>query len=311
MCYWYSFKNKLKVITNYMYSLLKILFFNILKIIGVIIIIFIVFSASVFIFNKCDIQTPSDMESQEIFIYGISLSNWGTWITLIGLIFTAIWSMHQYIKSRNLSQQEKASLIAQDFANNLIERMSLISGVLMQNQEVQKMIKIIDENTISQFTKIEAKDIFNNANCFENFSKILKSKKTQQRYNKILSENYNNKEKEKFDSNFNVLVSNTLNQLEAICINISSEAAGSQFIYESLHQMFLSTIEILYLKISDSNRNNVDKYYTNVISVYNMWNLQKNKDIKKLTKTSKKIQKLENKVDKEIQKLLNKQTKTV
>ncbi len=311
MCYWYSFKNKLKVIINYICSLLKILFFNILKIIGVIIIIFIVFSASVFIFNKCDIQTPSDMESQEIFIYGISLSNWGTWITLIGLIFTAIWSMHQYIKSRNLSQQEKASLIAQDFANNLIERMSLISDVLMKNQEVQKTIKILDENNISQFTRIEAKEIFDNENCFEGFSKILKSKKTQQRYNKILSENYNNKEKEKFDSNFNVLVSNTLNQLEAICISISSEAAGSQFIYESLHQMFLSTIEILYLKISDSNRNNVDKYYTNVISVYNMWNFQKDKDIKKLTKTSKKIQKLENKMNKEIKNLLNKQTKTV
>ena len=123
--------------------------------------------------------------------------------------------------------------------------------------------------------------------------------------------NKNNKEKEKFDSNFNVLVSNTLNQLEAICISISSEAAGSQFIYESLHQMFLSTIEILYLKISDSNRNNVDKYYTNVISVYNMWNFQKDKDIKKLTKTSKKIQKLENKMNKEIKNLLNKQTKTV
>ncbi len=311
MCYWYNLKNKLKILTNYIYNLLKILFFDSLKIIGVIIIIFIVFSASVFIFNKCDIQTPADMESQEIFIYGISLSNWGTWITLIGLIFTAIWSMHQYIRSRNLSQQEKASLIAQDFAGNLIERMSLISGVLMQNQEVQRIIKIIDANNISQFTRIEAKEIFDNANCFDDFSKILKSKKTQQRYNKILNENYNNKEKERFDSNFNVLVSNTLNQLEAICINISSEAAGSQFIYESLHQMFLSTIEILYLKISDSNCNNVDKYYTNVISVYNMWNLQKSKDIKKLAKTSKKIQKLENKMDKEIKNLLNKQTKTV
>lgn len=311
MCYWYNLKNKLKTITSYMCNLLKVLFFNIIKIIGIIIIIFIVFSVSVFIFKKCDIKTPSNVESQEIFIYGISLSNWGTWITLVGLIFTAIWSMHQYIKSRNLSQQEKASLIAQDFANNLIEKMSLISDVLMQNQEIQKMIKIIDENTLSQFTRIEAQEMFGNENCFDKFSKILKSKKTQQRYNKILSENYNSKEIEKFDSNFNVLVGNTLNHLEAMCISISSEAAGSQFIYESLHQMFLSTIEILYLKVSDSNRNNVDKYYTNVISVYNMWNLQKNKDIKKLAKTSKKIKKIENKVDKEIQKLLSKQTKTV
>ena len=104
---------------------------------------------------------------------------------------------------------------------------------------------------------------------------------------------------------------NTLNKLEAICMSISSQAAGSQFIYESLHQMFLSTVETLSIKISSPNLNNVDKYYTNIISVYNIWNAQKQKDINKLNKTTKKINKLKNKVNKEISKLLSKQTKTV
>lgn len=311
MCYWYKFKNQIKNLGTYIYDWAKIFFGNVFKIIGISIIIFILLAISIFIFNKCDIRTPSDVESQEIFFYGISLNNWGTWITLIGLIFTAIWSMHQFKKSQLSTQQEKASEIAQDFANNLIERMGLISEVLIQNQEVKKMIKIIDNTNISQFTMLEVQSIFNDPKCCDKFIDIIRSKNTQKRYNKILNNNYNSKEKEKFDSHFTVLVDNTLNQLEAICINISSKAAGSQFIYESLHQMFLSTVEILYLRISGSNENNVDKYYTNIISVYNMWNIQKNKDIKKLNKTNRKIQKHQEKMEKEITKLLNKQTKTV
>ena len=110
---------------------------------------------------------------------------------------------------------------------------------------------------------------------------------------------------------FPLLIENTLNKLEAICINISSQAAGSQFIYESLHQMFLSTVEILSIKISASNTNNVDKYYVNIIYVYNMWCSQKEKDISKFNKTNKKISKLQMQADKEIRKLLNKPIKTV
>lgn len=311
MCYWCEFKNKIKNLSTRIYNLAKIFFCNILKIVGISIIIFMVFAISLFIFSKCNIQTPSDVESQEIFICGISLNNWGTWITLIGLIFTAIWSMHQYKKSQLSKQQEKASEIAQDFANNLIERMGLISDVLMPNQEIENMLKKIDSSKLCQFTRVEISEIMNDNQCFQKFHKILYSKRTQKRYNEILHKRYSESELERFDSYFPLLVENTLNKLEAICINISSQAAGSQFIYQSLHQVFLSTIEVLAIHISTSNTNNVDKYYINIISVYNMWNLQKQKDINKLNKTGKKIDKLERQANKEIKKLLNKQTKTV
>ena len=189
--------------------------------------------------------------------------------------------------------------------------MGLISDVLMPNQEIQNMIKKLDTSKLKQFTVVEMLEILNDEHCFEKFHNIINSKRTQNRYNEILNSRYNEKEKEKFDSFFPLLIENTLNKLEAICINISSQAAGSQFIYESLHQMFLSTVEILSIRISGSNRNNVDKYYINIISVYNMWNLQKQKDIDKFNKTNKKICKLQKQVNNEINKLLNKPIKTV
>lgn len=276
----------------------------------VLILIFIILFAVLRAF-PCYTPDIKEVQSQEIYILGISLSNLGIWFTAVGLVITAFWSMYQYTKSKILKQQEKASEIAQDFSDNLIERMGLISDVLMPNQEIQNMIKKLDTSKLKQFTVVEMLEILNDEHCFEKFHNIINSKRTQNRYNEILNSRYNEKEKEKFDSFFPLLIENTLNKLEAICINISSQAAGSQFIYESLHQMFLSTVEILSIRISGSNRNNVDKYYINIISVYNMWNLQKQKDIDKFNKTNKKICKLQKQVNNEINKLLNKPIKTV
>lgn len=281
------------------------------RLLCILVTLLIVVIITVLFFKKAVIQNPESIESQQILLYGISLDNLGTWFTFIGLIITAIWSVHQYNKNRASKQQEKAADIAKDFADNLVERMGLITHILSHNKEIQNIMRKLDVSKLNQFTEIEIKEILDNNNLIIAFFKIINSKKTQKKYKELLNKQYSNKEQEKFDSYFPLLVENTLNKLETSCINISSKAAGSQFIYESLHQMFLSTVEILSIKISITNIDNVDKYYTNIISVYNMWNSQRNKDIIKLNKTNKKIKKFHDKMEKEIKKLLTKQTKTV
>lgn len=276
------------------------------------IIIIIVIIAMITFICTATIITPGNFESQQILINGISLENWSTIITTTGLLSTAIWSMYQYNKSRIAKQQEKASEIAQTFSSNLIEKTGLICDVLKDNDEVKKMVHSITKSKeLNQFTTLEILNILNDRKCFEKYDKIIKSQRTQAKYTELLSKRYDQFERQKFNSYFPLLVENTLNQLEAICINISSEAAGSQFIYNSLHQSLLYTVEVLAVKISSHNNNNVDKYYTNIIDVYNMWNIQKDKDIKKLERTQSKINKLNDKVKKEVNKLLNKKGKTV
>lgn len=301
-----------KLFDNYKNSFLKY-FFKFIKIIPILFLVSIFLLLSLVFFNFCDIHNPASVESQEIYIYGISLNNWGTWITLIGLFFTAIWSMHQYVKNRLSKQQEKASQIATDFADNLIEKMGLISKTLLKNTYIQKITSIFDNHpeSLSQFTTFEIEEIIKDENVFKNFKNILCSEDIQKEYINFLNEKYSTSEQEKFNSKFPVLVESTLNHLEAICINITSQAAGSQFIYDSLHQTFLKTIKILAVLIASNNDNNVDKYFTNIIQVYNMWNKRKNKDIKKLKKTQRKIKKMEKKMNNEVKKLLSKETKTV
>lgn len=251
-------------------------------------------------------------EVQQILIFGISLDNWCTLLTMFGVLIGAGWGLMQYDRNTKLRQQEKASEIAQDFANNLIEKTALISDTLMSNKEFQKMIaKIVKSKKLNQFTYWEIIDILGDKQCFNKCEQIIRSKRTQQKYTQLLETKYNETERTRFNSNFSILVETTLNHIEAVCINISSKAAGSQFIYDSLHQSFLNIIEILSIKISKRNYNNVDKYFINVIDVYNMWNKQKNKDIQKFNKTQAKIDKLNHRVSLEVNKLLSKKSKTV
>lgn len=316
-CYINKIKNKCIAFYSECKNNFMKYFLKFLKIVPIIFLVSIFLLLSIMFFNFCDIQNPNEVQSQEIYICKISLSNWGTWITLVGLFFTAIWSMHQYIKSKLSKQQEKASQIATDFADNLIEKMGLISKTLLKNSYIQKVTSIFDNHPecLSQFTTFEIEDILvaenEDVDVFKNFKDILCSEDTQKEYQNFLNEKYSEKEQEKFNSKFPVLVESTLNHLEAICITITSQAAGSEFIYDSLHQTFLKTIKILAVLIAANNNNNVDKYFTNIIQVYNMWNKRKNKDIKKLIKTQKKINKMQKRMDNEVKKLLSKETKTV
>lgn len=281
----------------------------------IILFIFITISLiGIFILIKThtNINTPENVETQQILIFDISLDNWGILLTILGIPSTAIFTLFQYYKSKRLKQQQRASEIADDFADNLIEKMGLISDTLMQSSSIQKMVaRVAKSKKLNSFTTVEIISILNDEKCFEKFESIVRSKETQQIYKDFLKQRYNEKEQERFESYFPLLVENTLNHLEAKCINISSKAAGSQFIYNSLHQSFLYTIEVLAIKMSKNNNNNVDKYYTHIIEVYNMWNTQKQKDINRFNKTNKKISKLYSKVDKTVDKLLNKKNGTV
>lgn len=277
-----------------------------------IMVLILVFIIGLGILKLFPYSMPKEVQSQEIYILGFSLNNLSIWFTAIGLIITAFWSMYQFTKNKILKQQERASEIAQDFANNLIEKMGIISDVLLANQEFKKMItRIVKSRELNQFTALEISEILKDDKCFQKCNKIIHSKRTQKRYSEILSKRYNSFERNRFESYFPLLVENTLNHLEAICINISSQAAGSQFIYNSLHQSFLNTVEVLSIKISNNNNNNIDKYFINIIQVYNMWNYQRQKDIDKFKKTENRIKKLENKANKEIYNLLNKKNETV
>ena len=66
-------------------------------------------------------------------------------------------------------------------------------------------------------------------------------------------------------------LNDTLNTLEYICMYFNSGVADEETIYQSLHQSFISMVQVLYFKISFRNYNGKDKYYTNIIDLYEKW----------------------------------------
>lgn len=260
---------------------------------------------------------PINNNIQVIKFFGITLQNWGTILAIFGTIFTLVWAMFEYDKRRIIAQQQRASEIADIFSSEIVEKLSLISEVLLENENFSEQIKKIDWKKLKRFDIFELKEITNCCSDKEldkfikGVLKCISSKDVQEAYEEKLNRMYSEEERKRFSNKFTMLIQLTLNRLEFLCMNISSNAAGSQFIYQSLHQTFLQTIHILSVVMSSKNTNNVDKYFTNVIEVYNMWNKEKIKNIEKFEKTKQKIAKLEKKSQQEIKKLLHIKSKTV
>ena len=227
---------------------------------------------------------PIKNNIQVIKFFGITLQNWGTILAIFGTIFTLIWAMFEYDKRRIIAQQQRASEIADIFSSEIVEKLSLISEVLLENKYFSEKLKKIDSRKLIRFDIFELKEITNCRNDKElndfvsSILKVINSKDVQEKYEDKLERMYSEEERKRFSNKFTMLIQVTLNRLEFLCMNISSNAAGSQFIYQSLHQTFLQTIHILSVVMSSKNINNVDKYFTNIIAVYNMWNKEKTKN---------------------------------
>ena len=73
-------------------------------------------------------------------------------------------------------------------------------------------------------------------------------------------------------SYFHSNVSTLLNKLESFALNLNSNLADEEILYPSLHQTYLKVIKYLYPHICYLNsKNTADKYFTNVIELYNKW----------------------------------------
>lgn len=63
-----------------------------------------------------------------------------------------------------------------------------------------------------------------------------------------------------------------LNKLEFFSMHFTSKLADESVVYQSLHQVFLSTVKLLYGEIVYKNDvSGKDKYFTNTINLYNKW----------------------------------------
>lgn len=261
----------------------------------------------------------SENGEQYIFIYGITLSNWSTWLGILAIAGTAIWAIYQYDKNKTSKQQEKASNIAKSFSDRLALECSIIYYVI-SNSEIFHLLElnIKKYESFKIFNTNEIRNIYNDDNYIEKYNKTKKESDLNQIYYRLLearisfksfdelieeNKQYSVEEARKLfilDNSylpfkFSALVTKVLNELEYLCMSLSSQAAGSKYVYQSLHQVFLRTIRLLCVEIAMSNNNHYsDKYYTSIIHVYNDWTQLYTLDLEKEKKQKEKVNKILN-----------------
>lgn len=193
------------------------------------------------------------------------------WVNSIIAIVTLISAIIVYIDYRNRKDKERAEKsinIAEEFAQSIIPKLSIIY-TFFENFKLDTIISQVKFTRFIDFDIEEMHELYSDDDI-EKYKHILSS-------NKIIEVNNKKIDMEEFI----ILI---LNELEHMSMYISTKVADDKYIYNSLHQQFFKSISLLYISISLINTDNKDKYYTNIIHVFNLW---KNKYIKSEKKEKK------------------------
>lgn len=198
-------------------------------------------------YSLTDYEKISLQQDQNNFILSIIVAA----ITFVSVVLIYI----DYRNRKNKERAEKSIEIAKEFALEIISPLSILYAFFTA-YNIDKIINKINFIQLEDFDLEELHSLYNDSDI--------------NKYQKLIQEN---------DSKHKIrdLICDTLNKLEYMCMYISTNVADEKYIYNSLHQQFLKVIALLYLEISSTNINSKDKYYTNIIHVYNLW---KNKYIK-------------------------------
>lgn len=228
-------------------------------------------------------------------------------LAVIGSMIFAGWQIRLYLQDyrlkNNRARIEKAIDLAKFYADDIYENMNFI-GSVYYTLGVAEVIDAIDTRKMKNFDSHEMDTLFNNDDVTKINNKLKSHEmisillfyknfnsndRTITKLNQILnafdmlaeaasSTDENELLKKKIISNesllreFDSIVTETLNNLECFSMYFNYGIADEKTVYQSLHQTFRSTIKLLYLKISQTNKDGKDKYYTNTIELFNKWN---------------------------------------
>lgn len=190
----------------------------------------------------------------------------------------------------SLKINDNDKLIFEEFNQNEMQELlkqDKIEQVLKENK-IKKEIDVFEEIYKIDFPIIAmmAQDFLKDSeyrkenidylylfNGFKEFPKKEISKKDSENIKAKI--NYNKSLmyfKKKLDYDIKEMYFRNLNKLEYIAMNFVSDIADDKIVYNSLHQLFFSYVELNYFYIANLNSNGKkDKFYMNIIELYKKW----------------------------------------
>lgn len=250
-------------------------------------------------------------------------NNIGTVATLISLVFVAIQTMtlkRTYKYNCAWQEKEKATELAQMYKNDILPSVNYIGSILKETG-IMETLSNINVDNIDSFNQTELYRLTNRdiqdriERKKDNFSAINILFVMRQRFSQICNKkihsinpaliekwiasesgakdkdgkNISMKNEEKralLDAlwfEYSSIVADTLNDLEYFAMNFTSGVADDSVVFQSLHQSYLTLVQLLYYHIAIQNEHEKDKYYTNVIALYKKWRRTDEENEKKIS----------------------------
>ncbi|MGP1429488.1 MAG: hypothetical protein ACTTJX_04545 [Fusobacterium sp.] len=157
-----------------------------------------------------------------------------------------------------------------DYENNK-DKYNILSNIeKIAPQDIYMFMKDYDEDKYTQ-QKLE----YFYSNSFKMFDLKKEIEDLKDKELKMYRLQYNTDLPFFMGSMFNdiyLVFTDNLNRLEYFSMNFIADIADDNIVYYSLHQVFLSYVEICYFHIAEMNSKGAkDKYYTNMIELYKKW----------------------------------------
>lgn len=199
-----------------------------------------------------------------------------------------------YINQRKQVRKQNAYKVAAKYAEDIIPRSRYINSILQQTGLKEYISVFIG---FEKFTVTELNDFLKKVKCTsDDFKDKLNTINNQMLEiaflhsgcsGTIVSNHNSLKEAVNCSPNnigiaFYKFILDFLNDMESMAMLFHYNIADEKLVYQTLHQTFLKNIENWYFFISDENRIDEDRYFRNIIWLYQLWHNRKVSDAKKL-----------------------------
>lgn len=228
--------------------------------------------------------------SEILSVVSICISGFLLLVTTVSVIC----AFKAYHHQKERAQKDAACQLARIYANDILPQAQVVLGVFakteipefiketfpmenIQSFNYQEMISFIRMAEIKPDQLHSKMETFDPLVILDVFTSNTTSIADKNALNAAYSVR-NEKTKERVPRNtvflhnqFMDTISHLLNTLEWFSMNCRYRLADEKLLYQSLHQTFLSTVWMLYYSISKNNLNKEDKYFTNIIWLFNEW----------------------------------------
>lgn len=228
--------------------------------------------------------------------YGDLIRTTTSILLVVGSAFGAFIAIRNYVKSSRSNRTKNAMSLVKHYIEKTIPLMSFILSVADCKNLEDKISRIMEKEKKLLFYTDEMNKLFGNSDILTEYKHLYDKIKLREMYDLYSSRYSRIEEISYFMQNIAkpALDSNDKNQIDAakqkfkdhiITYTIAAarnnleyvaqaflEIGNQKLVYPSLHQTYLRFVRFLYIDITKYNETKSEKYFINVIKLYNIWN---------------------------------------